>query len=153
MDALFGLPRKKSAGKSVRELVHGHLFFKEQQSVDEFVESAPSRRTSLKVHNPHSLKPRKRHAGSASILIEDSSSSDDDNDRPAKAHKNKKRIVVDFTIRVINPERKRDAKTFILKGIELKTFGTVKRYWSNLGRMWSVSFFRGGRKKASRHSL
>lgn len=50
MDALFGLPRKKSAGKSVREPVHGHLFFKEQQSVDEFVESAPSRRTSLKVH-------------------------------------------------------------------------------------------------------
>jgi len=34
--------------------------------------------------------------------------------------------VVDFTIRVINPERKRDAKTFILKGIELETFGTVK---------------------------
>ena len=34
--------------------------------------------------------------------------------------------VVDFTIRVIHLERKRDAKTFILKGIELETFGTVK---------------------------
>ena len=34
--------------------------------------------------------------------------------------------IVDFTIRVINPERKREAKTFILKGIELETFGTVK---------------------------
>ena len=33
---------------------------------------------------------------------------------------------MDFTIRVINPEHKRDAKTFILKGIELETFGTVK---------------------------
>ena len=50
MDALFGLPRKKSAGKSVKEPVHGHLFFKEQQSVDEFVESATSRRASLNVY-------------------------------------------------------------------------------------------------------
>ena len=36
--------------------------------------------------NPHSLKPHKRHAGSTSIVIEDSNS-DDDNDRPDKAHK------------------------------------------------------------------
>jgi len=45
--------------------------------------------------NPHSLKPRKRHAGSASIVIEDSSTSDDDNDRPAKAHKKKNRSALD----------------------------------------------------------
>ena len=40
MDALFGLPRKKSAGKSFRNPLHGHIFFGNQQSVDEFVESA-----------------------------------------------------------------------------------------------------------------
>ena len=50
MDTLFELLRKKSAGNSVREPLHGHLFFKEQQSVDEFVESAPYRRTSIKVY-------------------------------------------------------------------------------------------------------
>ncbi len=34
--------------------------------------------------------------------------------------------VTDVSIRVINPERKRDAKMFILKSIELTTFRTVK---------------------------
>ena len=37
MDALFGLPRKKSAGHSLREAIHGHLFFRDQSLVDEFV--------------------------------------------------------------------------------------------------------------------
>ena len=44
--------------------------------------------------NPHSLKPHKRHAGSTSIVIEDSSS-DDDNDRPDKAHKKKRISALD----------------------------------------------------------
>ena len=43
MDALFGLPRKKSAGRSFREAIHGHLFFGDQSAVDEFVASAPSK--------------------------------------------------------------------------------------------------------------
>ena len=30
MDALFGLPRKKAAGKSQRDALHGHLFFGDQ---------------------------------------------------------------------------------------------------------------------------
>ena len=29
MDGLFGLPRKKSAGKSHRPSLHGHLFFED----------------------------------------------------------------------------------------------------------------------------
>ncbi len=37
MDAVFGLPRKKSAGQSFREPIHGHLFFGDQTLVDEFV--------------------------------------------------------------------------------------------------------------------
>ena len=42
MDALFGLPRKKAAGMSHREANHGHLFFGDQRSVDEYVSaSAP----------------------------------------------------------------------------------------------------------------
>lgn len=42
MDALFGLPRKKAAGISHRDAIHGHLFFGNQRSVDEFVsDSAP----------------------------------------------------------------------------------------------------------------
>lgn len=46
MDALFGLPRKKSAGKSFRSALHSHIFFGNQQSVDEFV--AESSRTEKK---------------------------------------------------------------------------------------------------------
>ena len=41
MDAIFGLPRKKSAGKSFRQPLHGGLFFENQNEVDEFVEAAP----------------------------------------------------------------------------------------------------------------
>ena len=40
IDALFGLPGKKAAGQSVREPIHGHLFFGDQTSVDEFVSAA-----------------------------------------------------------------------------------------------------------------
>ena len=36
MDALFGLPRKHSAGYSC-EALHGSLYFLDQSSVDEFV--------------------------------------------------------------------------------------------------------------------
>lgn len=39
MDALFGLPRKKSAGNSYRDALHGDLFFGDQAAVDEYVAS------------------------------------------------------------------------------------------------------------------
>ena len=55
IDAIFGLPRKKSAGESVRAPLHGHLFFHDQTVVDEYVESASKHKfTSHKVHvYPH----------------------------------------------------------------------------------------------------
>lgn len=37
IDALFGLPRKKSAGVSYRDPLHGELFFCLQSEVDQFV--------------------------------------------------------------------------------------------------------------------
>ena len=37
MDALFGLPRKKSAGVSYREPLHDDLFFSYQSTVDQYV--------------------------------------------------------------------------------------------------------------------
>ena len=37
MNALFGLPRKKSAGTSVRSPLFGHAMFMHQNTVDEFV--------------------------------------------------------------------------------------------------------------------
>ena len=37
MDALLGLPRKKTAGMSQ---IHGHLFFGDQRSVNKFVTSS-----------------------------------------------------------------------------------------------------------------
>lgn len=40
LDALFGLPRKKSAGESFRSPLHGDLFFCDQTEVDEFVINA-----------------------------------------------------------------------------------------------------------------
>lgn len=49
MDALFGLPRKKSAGHSFREPLHGHLFFTDQHSVDEYVEGYVMEKKSSKV--------------------------------------------------------------------------------------------------------
>ena len=42
LDALFGLPRKKAAGRSFREPVHGSLFFCNQTTVDEFVANSQS---------------------------------------------------------------------------------------------------------------
>jgi len=51
--------------------------------------------------------------------------------------------VVDFTIRVINPEARgmlklSFSKVLNLKPLEqLRTYG--RKYWSNLGGMWSVS--------------
>ena len=39
MDALFGLPRKKLAGSSYRDALHGDLFFGSQAEVDEHVAS------------------------------------------------------------------------------------------------------------------
>ena len=45
MDALFGLPRKKMAGVSHRQPLHGSLLFCEQSLVDQFVaDSEPSKR-------------------------------------------------------------------------------------------------------------
>ncbi|CAI8006843.1 hypothetical protein GBAR_LOCUS4927 [Geodia barretti] len=49
MDALFGLPRKKSAGQSHRDPLHGHIFFKDQPSVDENVASSSRRNAYDKV--------------------------------------------------------------------------------------------------------
>ena len=43
MDALFGLPRKKSAGISHRDPLFGDLIFREQASVDEFVNASNER--------------------------------------------------------------------------------------------------------------
>ena len=40
LDALFGLPRRKLAGKSYRDALHGHLWFADQEKVDIFVETA-----------------------------------------------------------------------------------------------------------------
>ena len=37
IDAIFGLPRKKSAGSSYQDPLFGSLYFSEQSSVDEFV--------------------------------------------------------------------------------------------------------------------
>ncbi len=42
LDALFGLPRKKSAGNSYRPPLHGHLSFIDQAEVDEYVASSHS---------------------------------------------------------------------------------------------------------------
>ena len=40
VDAIFGLPRKKTAGESVRPPLRGELFFLDQDLVDECVSSA-----------------------------------------------------------------------------------------------------------------
>ena len=42
LDAIFGLPRKKSAGRSFRQPLHGMLFFENQDEVDQFVEATPA---------------------------------------------------------------------------------------------------------------
>lgn len=40
IDALFGLPRRKLAGQSHRNSLHGSLFFADQLLVDSFVENS-----------------------------------------------------------------------------------------------------------------
>ena len=47
MDALFGLPRKKAAGVSYREPLHGDLFFNNQSAVDQFVVENSEQSTSM----------------------------------------------------------------------------------------------------------
>ena len=44
IDALFGLPRKKAAGVSHRDAIHGSLYFGQQERVDEHVDLASSQR-------------------------------------------------------------------------------------------------------------
>ena len=44
MDALFGLPRKRSAGKSLRDPLHGKIFFGDQNEVDQFVAAHESQK-------------------------------------------------------------------------------------------------------------
>lgn len=52
MDALFGLPRKKAAGQSYREPLHGKLCFHDQLAVDEFVaQSKQSKRVKNVIAN------------------------------------------------------------------------------------------------------
>lgn len=42
MDALFGLPRKKSAGKSHRDPLFESLYFLQQSNIDEFINKQTS---------------------------------------------------------------------------------------------------------------
>ena len=47
MDALYGPPRKKAAGVSYREPLHGDLFFNNQSAVDQFVVENSEQSTSM----------------------------------------------------------------------------------------------------------
>ncbi|XP_028417790.1 uncharacterized protein LOC114542444 isoform X2 [Dendronephthya gigantea] len=47
-DALFGLPRKKSAGCSVREPLHRENIFNNQKEVDHYIENYPRKQSSQK---------------------------------------------------------------------------------------------------------
>ena len=49
MDALFGLPRKKSAGTSYREPLLKDVFFNDQSLVDEFVADSGKTKINLSV--------------------------------------------------------------------------------------------------------
>lgn len=66
MDALFGLPRKKSAGISYRDPLHGELFFCSQPEVDQFV--ADSGKTKSKYHSKVCRTFKYRRHRSLSIL-------------------------------------------------------------------------------------
>ena len=46
-DALFGLPRKKAAGSSYREPLHGNLMFCDQSEVDSFVSTYPNSKVTM----------------------------------------------------------------------------------------------------------
>ena len=43
IDALFGLPRRKNAGRTHREPIQGHLWFLDQKSVDDFVDTSSTK--------------------------------------------------------------------------------------------------------------
>ena len=49
IDGLFGLPRKKAAGVSHRKALQGHLFFCNQEDVDEFVGKSSNSKSRPKV--------------------------------------------------------------------------------------------------------
>lgn len=49
MDALFGLPRKKSAGVSYRDPLHDNLFFYSQSDIDQFVADSKHSKSSSNV--------------------------------------------------------------------------------------------------------
>ena len=52
MDALFGLPRKKAAGRSYQDPLHGDIFFCDQNEVDQFVSlSVPVDKKDKACHN------------------------------------------------------------------------------------------------------
>lgn len=51
LDALFGLPRKKAAGTSYRDSLHGDLFFGRQSALDEYVAAAASQTNRQKMPN------------------------------------------------------------------------------------------------------
>ena len=57
MDALFGLPRKKAAGKSFRDPLHGPLFFKDQSFVDEYVANTSQSKQHDKIYSYANLYP------------------------------------------------------------------------------------------------
>lgn len=59
MDALFGLPRKKAAGISHRQALHGAIFFQDQSSVDSFVSNFHEARYS---HNKVTVSIRSCHS-------------------------------------------------------------------------------------------
>ncbi len=51
MDALFGLPRKRSAGTSHREPLSENLYFQPQNEVDEFLQKQSSEPNTSNVIN------------------------------------------------------------------------------------------------------
>ena len=56
MDAIFGLPRKKAAGGSVRQPLHGDLFFEDQSQIDEYLNNATRAKSVSKVcHTIHCM--------------------------------------------------------------------------------------------------
>ena len=50
MDAIFGLPRKKSAGTSFRAPLHKELFFEDQSAVDQFIAEDSTRKSTIIVN-------------------------------------------------------------------------------------------------------
>ncbi len=69
MDALFGLPRKKSAGISHRDPLHGTLFFGDQAAVDEYVAAYKMpRKTIPKVSLLNKLRKCEYNLNNASVV-------------------------------------------------------------------------------------